>query len=203
MSYLSVTAITYWLEYLREYYSDKLKIQNGVLNNEIAERKKIEEEREKLTVDVQSASKGKSEFLANMSHEIRTPLNGVIGVTTLMLDTQLDDNQRHYVSNLKKSGGFLLTIINDILDVSKIEAGKLELSSTPFNLRELIDGFSEIARQLPRSKEVEIVIGVSSDVCQEVYGDKDRIQQRLLNLTSNALKFTDRGTVSIRVTGCE
>ncbi|WP_167505775.1 response regulator [Desulfosediminicola flagellatus] len=198
-SYITVTAITYWLEYFRHHYSQKLAVQNEALNREIAERKEIELERERLIAEVQDASKAKSEFLANMSHEIRTPLNGVIGMTTLLLDTELNNEQKHHVRTLKKSGEFLLTIINDILDVSKIEAGKLELARTSFSLREMLDGFCDIASQKVYNSDVELIVGTAPDIHDDFFGDPDRLQQILLNLTSNALKFTRKGSVFVSV----
>ncbi len=198
-SYVTVVGITYWFEYLRYHYSSNLAVQNEALNREISERKEIEQERERLIEEVQLASKAKSEFLANMSHEIRTPLNGVIGMTSLLLETKLSDEQHKHVRTLKKSGEFLLTIINDILDVSKIEAGKLELSREAFNLYEMLDDFCEIASQKVFNSAVELVAGVVPGTYCEVIGDSDRLQQILLNLTSNGLKFTEEGTVSIEI----
>lgn len=198
-SYLTVTGIAFWLEHLRHHYSTSLQAKNKALNDEITERKKIEKQREQLMLEVQSANQAKSDFLANMSHEIRTPLNGVIGMTAMLLDTELDKQQKHYAKTLLTSGEFLLTIINDILDVSKIEAGKFELNIRPFNLHEMLDRFIDIVTRKIYKNNVEFVVWTEPTIPPFVSGDADRLQQILLNLTSNALKFTHEGNVTVRV----
>ncbi|BHH85884.1 hypothetical protein LA52FAK_41730 [Desulforhopalus sp. 52FAK] len=198
-SYATVTGIAFWLEHLRYHYSTSLEDKNKALNDEIVERKKIEKQHQQLMLEVQAANQAKSEFIANMSHEIRTPLNGVIGMTSMLLDTKLDKSQQHYANTLRNSGEFLLTIINDILDVSKIEAGKFELNIRPFKLREMLDRFVDIVTRKIYKNNVELVVWAEPTIPSCLSGDVDRLQQILLNLTSNALKFTPEGNVTVKV----
>jgi signal transduction histidine kinase/CheY-like chemotaxis protein len=147
----------------------------------------------------EAASRAKSEFLANMSHEIRTPLNGIIGTTSLCLETPLDKEQREYLETAKLSADGLLTIINDILDFSKIEAGKLDLEVTRFDVRELLDQAVRTLAVRAHEKGLELTCEVEPSVPQSVRGDPSRLRQIVLNLLGNAIKFTVAGEIKIRV----
>jgi len=147
----------------------------------------------------ESASRAKSEFLANMSHEVRTPMTGVMGMTGLLLDTALTEEQREYVRVIQSSSEALLTIINDILDFSRIEAGRLTIDPIPFDLQNTIDEVVALIGEKAGKKGIELIVRYAPGLPQRVVADAGRIRQILLNLVGNALKFTDCGHVMVSI----
>lgn len=178
--------------------SGELKSVEG-LARDITRQKQIEADLIEAKEKAEVASQAKGQFLANMSHEIRTPMNAIIGNTYLIQKTQLDGKQQQYINRIDSSAHVLLGLVNDVLDISKIEAGKMELESIPFTIDELLNNLANVVISQAQQKALDILFDVPVDIPQPVLGDPLRLGQVMLNLVNNAIKFTEQGEIIVKV----
>ncbi|MBL8520761.1 MAG: PAS domain S-box protein [Betaproteobacteria bacterium] len=185
---------------IAQYGADGRAVRFTGSITDVSDRKKAELELTEANVRVLDAARAKEAFLATMSHEMRTPLNGVLGMTSLLADTSLDDEQRDHIRLIRASGDTLLRIIDDILDFSKIESGRMMLESVPVELVPLVEEAFELVAERARDKRLALIFDLADNVPFYVLGDTTRLRQILLNLLANAIKFTERGHIALSIT---
>jgi PAS domain S-box-containing protein len=168
--------------------------------HDVNDRRHYQHDLEQARAAAEAAASSKADFLATMSHEIRTPMNGIIGMANLLLDTDLEAEQRHYAESVVDSGEALLAIIDDILDISKMEAGKLEIDEQDFSIEKVVGSVIDVVKPRAMEKRLELATFVAPEVASWVRGDSGKLRQILVNLLGNAIKFTDAGAVSVRIT---
>ncbi len=181
-------------------FNDKGELTQLIgMHRDVSQIREIQEELKRAKTQIESAGRAKADFLANISHELRTPMNGIVGMTELVLDTEIEPQQREYLVQVKNSAQSLLDLLNNICDFSKSEEGAMTLENNPFDLHELISGVIKPMRTRATEKQLQLTCRVSENVCRWVRGDAARLRQVLVNLIGNAIKFTEQGEVVVEV----